>query len=127
MKSLPRFFRHTEWSLFLAIVVVVVLVALADSRHDYWHKPYASAMVILRQTSLLGIFARGPAVVIIAGGIDLSSGSVIAFSGTVCAALMVVLAPEEMVKLKPAVGLGVITAAIAGTVLVGLLIGSLHA
>src|SRR5207244_8205724 len=62
----------------------------------------------------------------IAGGIDLSSGSVIAFSGTICASLMLLLAPEEMQGARP-VGLGTIAAAIAGTLVVGLLIGSLHA
>src|SRR5262249_28716434 len=54
------------------------------------------------------------------------SGSVIAFSGTVCASLMVVLAPDEMVKGQP-VGTGVIAAAVAGTLVVGVLVGSLHA
>ena len=57
------------------------LTALLDSQHNYWHNPRASAVDILRQTALLGIFALGAAIVIIAGGIDLSSGSVIAFSG----------------------------------------------
>jgi len=125
MKPFVSLFRHSEWALLLAIVVVVVLVGLVDEHHDYWQNPSESAKVILRQTSLLGIFALGTAVVIISGGIDLSSGSVIAFSGTVCAAIMVALAPEEMVKGRP-VGLGVITTAIAGTLLVGLLIGTLH-
>ncbi|HXG12229.1 MAG TPA: ABC transporter permease [Gemmataceae bacterium] len=126
MKAFLRSFQRTEWALLAAIVVVVVLTALLDEQHNYWRNPRASAVDILRQTSLLGIFALGAAVVIIAGGIDLSSGSVIAFSGTVCAAIMVLLAPEEMVRGRP-VGTAVIAAAIAGTLLVGLLIGSLHA
>jgi ribose/xylose/arabinose/galactoside ABC-type transport system permease subunit len=118
--------RRTEWALLLAIVVVVLLAALLDEQHDYLRLPRESAVNILRQTAMLGIFALGAAVVIIAGGIDLSSGSVIAFSGTVCAAIMVLLAPEAMVKGRP-VGTAVIAAAIAGTLLTGVLIGSLHA
>src|SRR5262249_5436083 len=118
--------QRTEWALLAAIVVVVALAALLDEQHDYWRNPRDSAVVILRQAALLGIFALGAAVVIIAGGIDLSSGSVIAFSGTVCASLMVVPAPEEMVR-GERVGRGVIAAAVLGTLLVGLLVGSLHA
>jgi ribose/xylose/arabinose/galactoside ABC-type transport system permease subunit len=126
MMSFLRPFQRTEWALLLAIVVVVVLTALLDDQHNYWRNPQASARDILRQTSLLGIFALGTAVVIIAGGIDLSSGSVIAFSGTACAAFLVLLAPEQMVRGEP-VGIGAIAAAVAGTLVVGLLIGSLHA
>jgi ribose/xylose/arabinose/galactoside ABC-type transport system permease subunit len=81
---------------------------------------------ILRQTSMLGIFTLGAAIVIIAGGIDLSSGSVIAFGGSICATIMLLLAPEEMHESQP-VGIGVITVAIAGTLLAGFLIGSFHA
>jgi ribose/xylose/arabinose/galactoside ABC-type transport system permease subunit len=123
----------TEGGLLLAIVVVVALTAVLDEGHAYLQNPKASIVDILRQTSLLGIFALGAAIVIIAGGIDLSSGSVIAFSGTICATLLVLLDPEGM---KPTYGpdnkpipLGplVITAAILGTLLVGFLIGSLHA
>jgi len=119
-----------EWGLVLAIATVVVLTALLDDQHNYWSHPGDSAVNILRQTSMLGIFALGAAIVIIAGGIDLSSGSVIAFSGSICATLMVLLAPEEMKNprpMGPPLGLGIITTAIAGTLLVGLLIGSLHA
>lgn len=124
--ALLRPFSRTEWGLLLAIVVVVVLTALLDPLHNYVRNPRDSAVNILRQTSLLGIFALGAAVVIIAGGIDLSSGSVIAFGGTVCATLMLLLAPAEMLKNEP-VGPAVITVAILGTLLVGFLIGSLHA
>jgi ribose/xylose/arabinose/galactoside ABC-type transport system permease subunit len=197
MKPLSLFFRNlgrTEWALLLAVAVVVVLTGLLDQQHDYWHNPRESAVVVLRQTALLGIFALGAAVVIISGGIDLSSGSVIAFSGTVCASLLLLLAPDEMLlkvkwyrldadalarldqedvppdviaRLRPLtgrtftaedafrselqerlpeevfkedaarfvsrarfnkpLGLGVIALAIAGTLVVSLLVGSLHA
>jgi ribose/xylose/arabinose/galactoside ABC-type transport system permease subunit len=119
-------FRQTESGLFLAILVVTVLTTLLDSRHNYWNNPKDSAVDILRQTSMLGIFALGAAIVIIAGGIDLSCGSVIAFSGGMCATLMVLLAPEEMQHARP-VGMGVIALAMVGTLIFGFLIGSLHA
>lgn len=117
---------RSEWGLALAIVVVVVLTAVLDQQHTYQRNPWPSAVDIVRQTSMLGIFALGSAIVIIAGGIDLSSGSVIAFSGTICASILVVLAPEAMRTAQP-VGWSVIAAAVAGTLLVGFCIGSLHA
>src|SRR5262245_61277796 len=121
-----RAFQRSEWGLLLAIAVVLLLTATIDTQHTYLINPRPSAVDVLRQTSLLGIFTLGAAIVIISGGIDLSSGSVIAFSGSMCATIMLLLAPEAMQKAQP-VGLGVIAVAIAGTVLVGLLIGSLHA
>jgi ribose/xylose/arabinose/galactoside ABC-type transport system permease subunit len=124
--SVWRLFQRTEFGLLAAIVMVVVLTGILDSQHTYFTSPRPSAIDVLRQTALLGIFTLGAAIVIIAGGIDLSSGSVIAFSGTVCAILMLLLAPEEMKAAQP-IGIGVIALAIAGTLVVGLLIGSLHA
>lgn len=100
-QALRRLFRRTEFALLLAIVVVIVVTALLDARHNYWIEPAESSINILRQTAFLGIFALGAAVVIIAGGIDLSSGSVIAFSGSMCAIFLALLAPDEMqLKIK---------------------------
>jgi ribose/xylose/arabinose/galactoside ABC-type transport system permease subunit len=118
--------RRTETGLLLAVLVVLVLTGLLDPQHTYFTNARGSAIDILRPTARLGIFALGAAIVIIAGGIDLSSGSVIAFSGSICATLMLLLAPEAMETGRP-VGPAVIAAAIAGTLVVGLLIGSLHA
>lgn len=118
-------FQHTECGLVAAIVAVVLLTAVVDTQHVYFTQPSASAINVLRQTALLGIFALGAAVVIIAGGIDLSSGSVIAFSGTVCGLVMLQFAPNEMRQGLP-VGVPVMAAAIAATLVVGFLIGSLH-
>lgn len=118
--------RRHEVLLALTIVAVLLVTGVADSRHIYWNLPRESSVDIVRHTALLGIFSLGTAIVIIAGGIDLSSGSVIAFSGTVCASLMMLLAPEPMRSNQP-VALWVIAVSIAGTLLTGFLIGSLHA
>lgn len=123
---LRRIFARTEWGLVVAIAVVALLTALLDEQHNYWLKPQLSAVNILRLAAFLGIFALGAAIVIIAGGIDLSSGSVIAFSGSCCAILLAILAPEE-VKESRDLSMGVIALAVAGTLVVGLLIGSFHA
>jgi ribose/xylose/arabinose/galactoside ABC-type transport system permease subunit len=121
-----RLFARTELGLLLAIIAVVVLTAVLDSQHTYWAKPQKSLEDILRQTAFLGIFALGAGIVIISGGIDLSSGSVIAFSGSFCAIMLLILAPEDVIKDR-ALGADVIALAILATLLVGLLIGSFHA
>jgi ribose/xylose/arabinose/galactoside ABC-type transport system permease subunit len=120
-----RQLARTEWGLLAAIGVVVLLTAALDTQHTYFVRPGDSAVNILRQTALLGIFSLGAAIVIIAGGIDLSSGSVIAFSGTICAIILLRLAPQEMRQGQP-VGMAVVVVAIAATLAVGFLIGSLH-
>lgn len=117
--------RH-ERQLLLAIFVVIGATAIFDSGHNYFYNFGDSAENIVRQTSLLGIFALGAAIVIITGGIDLSSGSVIAFSGTICASILLMLSPDAMVSGDP-LATHVIVIAVVGTMIVGFLIGSLHA
>jgi ribose/xylose/arabinose/galactoside ABC-type transport system permease subunit len=119
--------RRTEWGLLLAIGGVIALTAWLDRSHNYLNDPWTNAENILRQTTLLGIFALGSAVVIISGGIDLSCGSMIAFSGTICASLLLWLAPERMQSTTEPLGIGVIALAISGALVAGLLVGSLHA
>lgn len=118
--------RYSELALLGAIILVGLLTTAIDSGHSYYTNPGASLREIARNSALLGIFALGATVVIISGGIDLSAGSTIAFAGTVCAAIMLSLAPKEVASLKP-VGLPVVFAAILGTVAVGFLVGTLHA
>ena len=125
-KLFQSFLTPNEWGLLAAIVVVIVLTTLLDSNHNYWKDPWPSLVDVSRQTALLGIFSLGAGLVIISGGIDLSSGSMIAFSGTICATFMLILAPEEMNSAEP-LGIGVISLAILGTLFVGFLVGSLHA
>lgn len=121
-----RVFSRSELGLVLAIVAVVLLTLLFDPQRTYLANPGASLVDITRHTSMLGIFALGSAIVIISGGIDLSSGSMIAFGGTICATLLVLLNPQAMHDAKP-VGAATITLAIGGTLVAGFLVGSLHA
>jgi ribose/xylose/arabinose/galactoside ABC-type transport system permease subunit len=120
------FWRRHEFSLLLAILCVVVSTTILDAQHNYWAKPGVTAEDLIRQWSMLGLFSLGAAVVIIAGGIDLSTGSVIAFGGTICASILLLLAPEAMTGTEP-LPVWTEVVAIAGALLVGFLIGSLHA
>lgn len=118
--------KSSEWALVLAILLAVGLTTLVDANHSYFFRPAESVRDIARNTALLGIFALGATVVIIAGGIDLSLGSMIAFSGTVCATTMLALAPKEMMAFKP-VGPAVVAVAILASLFAGFCVGSLHA
>lgn len=120
-------FRRHEFSLLAAIAIVAVVTTLLDAQHNYYRDPRTSLVDIIRQTNLLGIFSLGAAIVIIAGGIDLSSGSVICFSGTICGTILLLIAPEAMQSPETPLGTSHIAIAIAGTLVVGVLIGSLHA
>lgn len=124
VSTLLKRYRH-ELGLLLTIFVCMVITTLADKDHNYWNDPGSCAVQIIRQTSMLGIFSLGAAIVIIAGGIDLSAGAVIAFGGSTCVMLMLVLDRAHM-EAQTQVHFWVIPAAILGTLFVGFLIGSLH-
>src|SRR5262245_689073 len=89
-----KIFGSVEFKLILAWLAVVLITMWFDSNHTYWQMPKDSAIPIIRQTALLGMFALGSAVIIISGGIDLSAGSVIALSATVFGALLIIFDPE---------------------------------
>lgn len=124
-----RWARRYSNELGLLLAILVVVAATTAFSDAYREKPLQNAAEILRQTSLLGVFALGAAIVIISGGIDLSSGSVIAFSGSVCAAIMLALSPVDEAgnRITDELAPSVFVAAIAGTLFVGFLIGTMHA
>lgn len=117
--------RH-QLGLIAAILIVLCCTTLFDEHHNYVMKWNLSLIDLLRQTTMLSLIALGATVVIIAGGIDLSSGSVMAFSASICTTFMVLLAPDAVGQSQP-LGTVVIVLSIIGTLIVGLLVGSLHA
>lgn len=117
--------KSVEFKLLLAWVIVIVVTLLLDSQHTYWNDPKGSAELIIRNTVLLGFFALGSAVIIISGGIDLSSGSVIALSATVFGSLMIWLDPDGFAKGE--LSRSAVVLSILGTLFVGVMIGTLHA
>ncbi len=112
----------------LLIATVVVLGVTVAFNEGYRSDPLYNASLFLRDTALLGVFALGAAVVIISGGIDLSAGAVIAFSGSVCSATLLFLAPldsrgdpdfSQLTTVDISLG-------IAATLAAGFMIGTLH-
>ena len=120
-----RLLSSVEFKLILSWLLVVLATMALDTRHTYWNASADSAQLILRQTVLLGFFALGAAVIIISGGIDLSSGSVIAMSATVFGSLMILLDPKGFNEGH--VSTMAVILSIAGTLLVGAMVGTLHA
>lgn len=120
-----RLLSSVECKLIVSWLLVVLATIVLDTNHTYWNSSADSAQLILRQTVLLGFFALGAAIIIISGGIDLSSGSVIAMSATVFGSLMIVLDPEGFKAGH--VSTNAVIMSIAGTLLVGVMVGTLHA
>ncbi len=137
MSRLLHQYRN-ELGLVVATTLVVALAwcfsnayATAEGRADV-------ARDVLRDTSLLGIFALGAATVIIAGGIDLSSGSMIAFSATLFYGFLILLAPDDPSTRFPSdpdrhfpntddLALWIPVVALLGVLVVAFLVGSFHA
>ena len=118
----------TEIVLLLGCVAVFLITGFVFN-DSYFVRFNYNIEQIIRQSSMLGIFAIGAGIVIIAGGIDLSSGSMIAFGGSICCMIIMALAklvapdaddPTMQVPIW-ITGLGIVA-----TLLVGFLVGTVH-
>ena len=70
----------SRYGIFIAFILLCILLSVATP-----HLTGQNLLIILRQVSVNGILAIGVTFVIIAGGIDLSLGSVVALTGVVAA------------------------------------------
>lgn len=124
----PSFFSRyrNEFGLVIAILVVLGITILVNQ--DYLRDPMRNMRDILQETSLLGIFTLGAAVVIIAGGIDLSAGSVILFSASVCALIPYMLGPVDAngIPISKQASSIVVCLGIGAAIFTGFLIGTFH-
>ena len=114
-----------EVKLILAWLAVVAGTIALDPSQTYLNSPGSAAELIIRNTVFLGFFALGSAVIIISGGIDLSSGSVIALSATVFSSLLMLIDPEGF--RAGDIQTRVVLVAILGTLLAGVMVGTLNA
>lgn len=80
MRSL---FRARESSVVVVLAILCFLLYFSSSRTQFFSE--RNLQLLMLQIALLSIFAIGETVVIITGGIDLSLGSLIAFSGMLLA------------------------------------------
>lgn len=77
------------WGL-IAIFLIGVLSSPVSSKGSNIFLSYGNLLDVLRQVSTTGLIATGMTAVIIAGGIDLSVGSLMAIASVVCAMLLTV-------------------------------------
>ncbi len=82
--------KNRNWSVilrglqsFIGLIILCIIISLLSPRF----LTTANILNVLRQTSLNAVMAIGMTFVILTGGIDLSVGSVLAFSGMVAAGL----------------------------------------
>lgn len=80
-KFLQKMFRKTEFSVFLALLVLVIIMSFASP----FFLKQNNLFNILNQISRYGIVSVGMALVIISGGIDLSVGFVVGLTACLCA------------------------------------------
>ncbi|TFZ41097.1 ribose ABC transporter permease [Soehngenia longivitae] len=69
---------------FLGLVLIVIVVSILSP--NFFTKD--NLLTVLRQTSINAIIAAGMTFVILTAGIDLSVGSILGFSGAICAYLL---------------------------------------
>jgi ribose transport system permease protein len=103
---------------FLGLVLVLALLALSEEARGFIFTG-ANFKIVLIQTVIVAIGALGMTLIIVSGGIDLSVGSVVAFTSVLGARLLVadvspVLAMAAVILAGGAIGL------INGTVIAGL-------
>jgi inositol transport system permease protein len=98
----------SKYGIFIAFIVICIMLSIAT--------PYfftaQNIIIVLRQVSINGILAIGVTFVIIAGGIDLSLGSVLALTGVVAASF----AHPGTYALVVPVMLGILTGVIIGAI-----------
>ncbi len=123
-QPLLRFFKAPEWALVAGILFVLAVIYFLD--HDRAFFRDVNIRSLLHRVALFGVLAVGAAVVIIAGGIDLSTGAVVALSSVVSAKLL-----TEWLRTggsnAPAPSVAIVALAIGLTLLMGLTIGLVHA
>ena len=105
-----RVLKHI-WVEYSIIVVTVVIFLVAGMLAPRFIQ-FSNIMLILRQASIIGIIALGMTYVIITGGIDLSSGHVVATAG----AVLILLQGNPYVPLVVAILAGCVVGTVIGFV-----------
>jgi ribose/xylose/arabinose/galactoside ABC-type transport system permease subunit len=130
--------RAPEWGLIAGILVILGVIYFVDPSRQFFSE--YSRKNVVHDCALYGVLALGAAIVIISGGIDLSVGSVVALSGVVCVKMLGSWEPylakqitgaltfiPWLPKESTAASITFVVGAIAATLLMGLVVGLLHA
>ena len=96
----------------IGLIVFSVIVAFINSRF----MTTSNILNILRQTSINAVIATGMTFVILTGGIDLSVGSILGFSGAV-AAMMLASGVNSIIAIPVALIVGLVVGALNGVLI----------
>jgi len=96
----------------IGLIVFSVIVAFINSRF----MTTSNILNILRQTSINAVIATGMTFVILTGGIDLSVGSILGFSGAV-AAMMLANGIDSLIAIPAALVVGLIVGGLNGVLI----------
>jgi ribose/xylose/arabinose/galactoside ABC-type transport system permease subunit len=121
---MPQVFQSQEWGLVAGILAVLAVIYFLDHDRAFFQK--YTLQFLLHRVALFGVLAVGAAVVIIAGGIDLSTGAVVALTSVVSARLLTDWLHRGGTNADPPSN-GIVAVAIGLTLLLGLSIGLAHA
>ncbi|WP_422930529.1 ABC transporter permease [Singulisphaera sp. PoT] len=122
-RSWMAVFRAPEWGLVVGIAAVLAIIYFFDPSHAFFSE--FSRRTLMHQVALFGVLSVGAAVVIIAGGIDLSIGAVVALASIVSAKLLTEWIGHPTASSPPSTMLVALVFAI--TLAMGLLVGLGHA
>jgi ribose/xylose/arabinose/galactoside ABC-type transport system permease subunit len=122
--ALAAIVRAPEWGLLAGILAVLALIYVLQGSNPTFFME-ANGRKLLQSVAMFGVLAVGAAVVIVAGGIDLSVGSVVALSAVVAAKLMTAWLPGATRSGGPIAPV-VVAEAVAITLAMGLAIGLAH-
>lgn len=117
--------RSPELGLFVAIAVALGVIKLMEPSGAFFLE--YNLRNLLHDTAMFGVLGVGVAVVIIAGGIDLSIGSLVALSAVVAARLMTDWLPGAVPPPATELPTHVVVLAVSLTLLLGATIGVIHA
>jgi putative xylitol transport system permease protein len=105
-----------KYGILISFVILVAILSLANP----YFLTQANLSNVLRQVSINGVLAVGMTYVILTGGIDLSVGSILAFSGLVAARLVSGSQPASVIlATTAAVAVGSAFGAVNGGIIAG--------
>lgn len=106
--------RLEALTLYFGMVAIIVIFTILCRMKGINYLSWTNITNIVVQSSIVGVMAIGASLVILTGGIDLSSGSMLAFGGMLCALLVV--------KLEVPLPVAVVVTLLAGC-LIGMITG----
>ena len=105
-----------NYSIIIVCILLFIIFGLIEERFLQFN----NIILILRHSSIVGMIALGMTFVIITGGIDLSSGHVVAFAG----AGLILIQGNEAIPIAVAIPLAIVASIVIATI-VGLVNGAL--